>query len=327
MPGRQAFLVEMVTERNDLANAIALNSTMVHGARLVGPVLAGLLIGLAAAHGRATSGVTWCFVADGTSYIAVIAALLAMRLPPHRPRPRQTSVLRELHEGFEYVRSFVPIRAVLVLMAIISLTGIPSFTVLLPIFAKALTPVRDSMTLGLLMAALPQAGAMLGAVYLASRKSVLGLGRVIAIAVAVFGAVLIAFSFSQQMWLSLVILPFGGCAMLISFASANTVLQTLTSDEKRGRVMSFFTMAFVGMTPWGNLLAGTSSDAFGGGYAGASRTVQIAGAICIIAAISFALKLPAVRKAARPIYAEKGVLPAAVAQGIETATEIVQQES
>jgi MFS family permease len=317
MPGRQAFLVEMVTDRDDLPNAIALNSTMVHGARLVGPAMAGFLIHY--------TGARWCFFLDGCSYIAVIVALLAMKLPAPKPRRQRESVMTELREGFQYVWNFAPIRAMLVLMALISLTGIPSFTVLMPVFAKGLTPhgIPDSETLGFLMGA-SAGGALIGAIYLAARKSVVGLGRVIAIAAAVFGATLIAFSFSNHLWLSLAIVPLGGCAMLINFASANTVLQTLTEDEKRGRVMSFFTMAFVGMTPWGNLLAGTSSDLLGHEVIGASRTVRIAGAVCILAAISFALKLPGLRKVVRPIYGEKGLLPNAA--GLESATEVVQQE-
>ena len=319
MPGRQAFLVEMVTDREDLANAIALNSTMVHAARLIGPALAGFLIHY--------TGATWCFFLDGCSYIAVIAALLAMRLNPAPPRPRTASVLAELREGFRYVWTFAPIRSMLLLMAIISLTGIPAFTVLMPVFAQSLMlkPTQGSETLGFLMGA-SAAGALVGAIYLASRKSVLGLGRVIAIAAAIFGLTLIGFSFSHHLLVSLLIVPIGGCAMLINFASANTVLQTLTEDAKRGRVMSFFTMAFVGMTPWGNLLAGVSSDYFGGGFHGASRTIQIAGVICIVSAISFAMKLPALRKVVRPIYSEKGIVSTPVATGLETATEVVQQE-
>jgi MFS family permease len=319
MPGRQAFLVEMVTDREDLANAIALNSTMVHGARLVGPALAGFLIHFA--------GAMWCFFLDGCSYVAVIAALLAMRLPPPKPRVAHGSVLAELREGFAYVWNFAPIRSMLLLMALLSLTGIPSFTVLMPVFAKGLTPagVPDSETLGFLMG-MSASGALVGAIYLAARRSVVGLGRVITIAAALFGTMLIAFSFSAHLWLSLLIVPLGGCAMLINFASANTVLQTLTEDAKRGRVMSFFTMAFVGMTPWGNLLAGTSTDWLGHGLLGASRTVRIAGVVCILAAARFALKLPAMRKLVRPLYEEKGILPPTVATGLETATEMVQQE-
>jgi MFS family permease len=309
----------MVTDREDLANAIALNSTMVHGARLIGPALAGFLIHYA--------GAAWCFFLDGASYIAVIAALLAMRMPAFTPKPRHTSVLSELREGLSYAWHFKPIRSMLVLMALISLTGIPAFTVLMPIFARWLTinASQGSETLGFLMGS-SAAGALVGAIYLASRKTVVGLGRVIAIAAATFGLSLIAFSFSHHLLLSLLIVPIGGCAMLINFASANTVLQTLTDDSMRGRVMSLFTMAFVGMTPWGNLLAGAASDAFGGGFIGASRTVQISGCICILAAISFAIKLPSLRKFVRPIYTERGLIAASVATGLESATEVVQQE-
>ena len=315
MPGRQAFLVEMVTTREDLANAIALNSTMVHGARLVGPALGGFLIHYV--------GPSLCFLLDGISYIGVIAALLAMRLHPVAPRALHTSVWHELKEGFRYVWEFAPIRSMLILMALLSLTGMPAFSVLMPIFATALSgSLHGAETLGFLMAA-SAAGALSGAIYLASRRSVVGLGRVIAIAATIFGVMLVAFSLSRHLWLSVLIAPLAGCAMLINFASANTVLQTLVEDEKRGRVMSFFTMAFVGMTPWGNLLSGNAADWFGQGITGAARTLQIAGAICVFAAISFALKLPSMRQVVRPIYAEKGILPPPeVATGLQAATEV-----
>jgi len=314
MPCRQAFLVEMVDSREDLANGIALNSTMVHAARLVGPSVAGLLIHFV--------GASLCFLLDGISYIGVIAALLAMRLRPAKPRPPSGSVLDELREGFGYVWGFAPMRAVLVLMALFSLTGMPAFSLLLVVFAKALTPNRYDETFGFLMGA-SALGALIGAIYLAARRSVVGLGRLIAIMGVCFGAVLIGFSFSRYLWLSMLIVPLAGCSMLIVFASANTLLQTLTEDEKRGRVMSFFTMAFVGMTPWGNLLAGRVSDALGGNYLGASRTLQIAGAICIAAATSFAFKLPALRKVVRAVYVRKGILPREVASGLQAATEMV----
>lgn len=318
MPARQAFLVQMVEDRDDLANAIALNSTMVHGARLVGQALAGLLIYYV--------GASLCFLLDGMSYIAVIASLLMMRLTPLPPRPGRGSVLAELRDGFRYVWNFAPIRALLLLMALLSLTGMPAFSVLMPIFADALGPKSSgAKTLGFLMAS-SAAGALVGAVYLASRRSVLGMGRLIAIVACGFGVTLMAFSFSHHLWLSMLIAPIAGCAMLITFASANTLLQTLTEDEKRGRVMSFFTMAFVGMTPWGNLLSGTASDALGRGFHGAARTLTVAGAICILAAVSFAFKLPALRKIIRPIYAQKGILPAPVADGLQTAAEVVGQE-
>ena len=321
MPGRQAFLVEMVESREDLANAIALNSTMVHAARLIGPALAGFLIHYV--------GAVLCFFLDGCSYLAVIAALLSMRLRPTTPRPHGGSVLAELKEGFQYVWHFAPIRAMLLLMALLSLTGMPAFSVLMPIFADALkSDDRGAETLGFLLGA-SAFGALSGAIYLASRKSVLGLGRLIAACAAVFGAALIAFSFSHHLWLSLLIVPVAGFAMLITFASSNTLLQTLTEDEKRGRVMSFFTMAFVGMTPWGNLLAGTAADRFTtapsvwGKFAGAAHTLQLAGTICIIGAVSFALKLPTIRRITRPIYARKGLLTQEVATGLMDATEVV----
>jgi len=322
MPGRQAFLVEMVNDREDLANAIALNSTMVHAARLIGPAVAGFLIHYV--------GSFWCFFLDGLSYIAVIAALLAMCLRPVTPRPRSGSVIFELREGFAYVWGFGPIRALLLLMALLSLTGMPAFSVLMPIFAGFFGSAsgRGPETLGFLFGA-SAAGALAGALYLASRKSVLGLGRLIAVMAFVFGLMLLAFSFSHYLWASLLIVPCAGCAMLITFASSNTLLQTLTDDEKRGRVMSFFTMAFVGMTPWGNLLAGTAADALAssnspwGKFVGAARTLQIAGAVCVAAALSFTVKLPAIRRAVHPIYEKKGILPRAVATGLAEATEVV----
>src|SRR6185312_6596221 len=191
MPGRQAFLVEMVEDREDLANAIALNSTMVHGARLIGPALAGFLIHYV--------GAVLCFTLDGSSYIAVIAALLAMRLRPVQPRARTASVLAELKEGFQYVWHFAPIRAMLLLMALLSLTGMPAFSVLMPIFADALKGGQNGAeTLGFLMGC-SALGALCGAIYLASRKSVIGLGRLISIVAGVFGAALIAFSFSHAL--------------------------------------------------------------------------------------------------------------------------------
>ena len=314
MPGRQAFLVEMVESRSDLANAIALNSTMVHAARLVGPAAAGLLIHYV--------GASLCFLLDGISYIGVIVALLAMRLRPVAPRTTSAGVLAELREGFGYVWRFGPMRALLLLMAILSLTGMPAFSLLLVIFAKFLTPRTYDETLGFLMGA-SALGALIGAISLAARKSVIGLGRLIAVMAVCFGLVLIAFSFSRSLWLSLAIVPLAGFTMLIVFASANTLLQTLTEDEKRGRVMSFFTMAFVGMTPWGNLLAGRASDALGGGFQGASRTLQIAGSICVLAALSFALKMPAMRRVVRAVYVQKGILPREFATGLQTATEMV----
>ncbi|MDB5355066.1 MAG: hypothetical protein JWN24_1519 [Phycisphaerales bacterium] len=322
LPGRQAFLVELVDRREDLANAIALNSTMVHGARLVGPAIAGFVIH---ALGESARSAGWCFFIDGVTYIAVIAALLMIRVPPRPARVDGRSVLHDLHEGLRYVFGSAPIRAMLLLMAILSLTGMPAFSILMPVFAEHFGgKAHSAQDLGLLMGA-SGFGALIGAIYLASRRTVVGLGRVIAIASFLFGGALIAFSFSRSFWLDLTIVPIGGLGMIICFASANTLLQTLTEDRMRGRVMSFFTMAFVGMTPWGNLLAGMAASKLGKPGAevvGASHTLLIAGAIVLIASASFAMKLPALRRIVRPIYVKRGIIPPEIAEGLQTAAEV-----
>jgi MFS family permease len=316
MPGRQAFLVEMVTRREDLGNAIALNSTMVHGARLLGPALAGFLIHYV--------GAGFCFLLDGVSYIAVIAALLAMRVAP-RPKPEaMRSVMHDLYEGLRYIWHFRPIRVLLIVMALLSLTGMPAFTVLMPVFGEHFGgTIHSAETLGFLMGA-SGLGALTGALYLGSRRNVVGLGRLIAWAMGLFGVAIIGFAFSDRLWLSLMIVPFAGFGMLLSFASANTLIQTLTEDRMRGRVMSLFSMAFAGMLPWGSLLAGDVAAHLGEGAKGASRTLMIAGGLVLLTALSFTLKLPALRRIIRPIYVEKGILPTEMAAGIETATEVVR---
>jgi MFS family permease len=316
MPGRQAFLVEMVPRREDLGNAIALNSTMVHGARLIGPAVAGFLIHFV--------GPALCFFLDGTSYIAVIGALLAMRVAPRPPRTSQRSVLAELADGLRYVWQFRPIRVLLLTMSLLSLTGMPALTVLMPVFAEHFGgKAHSAETLGFLMGS-SGLGALAGALYLATRPSVVGLGRIMSLSMLAFGAALVGFAFCHQLWLALMIVPVAGCGMLISFASANTLIQTLTDDTMRGRVMSFFSMAFVGMAPWGNLIAGISSSRLGPDVVGASRTIMIAGAIVILACVRFGLKLPALRHLIRPIYVQKGILPPELAAGMQTATEEVK---
>lgn len=321
MPGRQAFLVEMVTDRNDLSNAIALNSTMVHGARLIGPAVAGFLIYFV--------GAAWCFLLDGVSYIAVIWSLLRMTIEP-RPRKPKGGVLEQLREGFLYVWGFAPIRVLLIVMAILSLTGMPAFSVLMPVFARFYGGEgRDSQILGILMGC-SGLGSLAGAIYLASRRTVVGLGRVIVFCAALFGLSLIAFSFARHLWLALLIVPVAGCAAIVTFASANTVLQTLTDEDKRGRVMSFFSMAFVGMTPFGNLIAGALAQHLHGratgaaaDVVGAAHTIFLAGLVCLVAAVAFAGRLPALRKIVRPIYVQKGIIPSEVAHGMESGTEVV----
>ena len=325
MPARQAFTVEMVEDRADLSNAIALNSTMVHAARFIGPAAGGFLIYYV--------GVGTCFLIDSISYIAVVASLLMMRVKPHQPKEQTRSVFEELREGIVYVWNSVPIRVILLLMAILSLTGIPAYNILMPIFADALAPHSSATTvpvagampaltnnhgaqmLGILQG-VSGAGALACAFYLASRRSVVGLGRVIALAGIVLGGSIIAFGSSRHLWLSLLIAPVAGFAMLAVFASANTLLQTLADDDKRGRVMSLFTVAFLGMAPFGNLLAGLIANHYGGGIEGASQTVMIAGVIVLVAIAFFAAMLPFIRKLVRPIYVQKGIIRE-VATGLE----------
>jgi MFS family permease len=302
---RQAFMTEMLDDRQDLANAIALNSSMVNGARLVGPALAGILISLV--------GTGVCFLLNGLSYLAVLAALLAMHLPPRtRPvvRPR---LLCGLVEGFRYAFSFPPIRSVLLLLAVVSLMG-TSYTVLMPVFATEILGGGPE-TLGFLTAA-AGVGALTAALYLASRTTVLGLGRIIALMPALFGLALVGFSLSRSLALSLALLFVAGFALMAQMASSNTVLQTIVEEDKRGRVMSFYTMAFMGMVPLGSLLAGSVADQFG-----ASTAVAIGGAVCIVAAAFFAFHLPALRGQVRPIYARMGILPE-VAAGLQAASQL-----
>jgi MFS family permease len=314
MPGRQAFLVEIIHDREDLPNAIALNSTMVHSARLFGPAVGGFLV-------------YWfkegpCFIIDAVSYLAVIGSLLLMRVPPRaRPLPVR-SIRHELHEGLRYVWRFAPVRVLLIYMAVLSLTGMPAFNVLMPIFADFLggkgrgSPEAGSRTLGFLMAS-SGAGALAGAFYLAARRSIVGLGRVIAIAGVLFGAALLAFALSRNLWLSLFIVPLAGFGMLANFASANTLLQTLAEDRMRGRVMSLFTVSFLGMAPFGNLFAGFLARRLGGGITGAARAISVCAVLVLISGGAFTLSLPWLRKLVRPIYVQKGIIRE-VAEGLQT---------
>ena len=313
MPARQAFLVEMVPDRADLPNAIALNSTMVHAARLIGPALAGFII--------AFVGESMCFFLDGVSYGGVIVSLLAMHIVPRPPRPKR-SVVVELREGFAYVWGFKPVRWLLLLMALLSLTGMPAIQVSMPIFGAFFGGTKHGPeTFGLLGAA-SGVGALAGAIHLAMRRTVLGLGRMIAAAAIIFSIALMLFSQSRMIGVSLLIVPFIGWAFVTNFASSNTILQTVADDAIRGRVMSFFAMAFVGMSPFGALAAGFAmrhlTPAGQGQIVGASRVILVAGLLSLAGAIAFAIKLPALRKLIRPVYVERGVLPA-VAEALQAA--------
>jgi len=317
MPGRQAFLVDMVTDRDDLANAIALNSTMVHFARVFGPAAAGLII--------ARIGIAWCFLLDGLSYLAVIAALLAMVIVPRQPRPPR-SVRVEPHEGARYVFGFPPMRALILLMCVVSLTAIPCISTLLPIYGNHFGgQLHGSLVFGFLGAA-TGIGALTGAILLAARRSVLGLGRLIAIAMSTFAVALMALAASPSLWLCLLVLPFCGWGMITTFASANTIMQTLADDDKRGRVMSFFSVSFVGVTPFGALFVGRFLSphlAFGSSdpMVGARRAMFVAAGLCLSASLYYATRLPALRKLVHPIYARKGILPD-LATALQAATDM-----
>ncbi|MFZ3216216.1 MAG: MFS transporter [Candidatus Acidiferrales bacterium] len=293
MPGRQAFLVEMVGDKQDLGNAIALNSSMVNMARLVGPSLAGVII--------AVSGEGYCFLIDGISYLAVIASLFAMRLTPAVVKRTADSVLVQLKEGWTYVSGFAPIRTILLLFATVSLMGWP-FTVLMPIFAGTILH-GGPHTLGFLIGAVG-VGALVSALSLAVRKTVLGLGRMIPLSTAAFGVGLLFFGMSRTLWISLLLMLVCGFGLMQQMAASNTIIQTIVEESKRGRVMSFYTVAFVGMAPFGSLLAGALARAIG-----APRTVMFSGVCCIAGAAWFTTQLPAIRKLIHPIYRDLGILP------------------
>lgn len=305
MPARQAFVIEMVEKKEDLPNAIALNSSLVNVARFIGPAVAGLLV--------AAVGEGFCFLINGISYVAVIIALLAMKVNKITKRVSINNIPKEIKEGFKYSFGFAPIRSILLLLGLVSLVGMP-YTVLMPIFAKDILH-GGAHTLGFLMAA-AGIGALVGGIYLASRKSVLGLVKILTFATGIFGLGLIIFAFSKNLYFSLSMMLVSGFGMLLQIAASNTLLQTITEDDKRGRVMSFFAMAFMGMSPFGNLIAGAMADKIG-----APNTVLISGVICIIGAIIFLTRLPSLRKIIHPLYVKMGIIPQ-VASGIQIASEI-----
>ena len=306
MPARQAFVVEMVDKREDLANAIALNSSMVNAARLLGPSIGGVVI--------AVVGEGWCFMLDAISYLAVIASLLAMKLTPRLTRAiNDTNILQQLREGWTYAARFAPIRNILLLLALVSLVGIP-YTVLMPVFANDVLHGGPS-TLGLLMAA-SGVGALAGTMFLARRTTVLGLGKFVPLMAGAFGAGLILFSFTRVLWLSLALMLVTGMGFMVQMAASNTVLQTIVDEDKRGRVMSFYTMAFMGTAPFGSLLAGTVAERIG-----APHTLLLGGIGCILGALWFASSLPSLRRDVRPIYVRIGILPE-IATGIQQTTEL-----
>lgn len=296
MPVRQSFLVEMIDDRQDLGNAIALNSTMFNGARLLGPAVAGLAIALA--------GEGVCFLVNGLSYVAVLASLVAMRL---RPRvagegDRRRGMVEGLQEGWGYVSSFPPVWAILLMLMTFNFVAMP-YTVLLPIFARDVLKGGPD-TLGFLMGG-AGVGAIIGALYLAGRRSVAGLGRLIAWAALVFCLALTGFALSRQLWLSLLLLIPVGFGQMLQMAGSNTLLQSLVEDRMRGRVMSFYTMSFMGTFPLGSLVMGWSAERIG-----ASWTLALGAGLYLLCAAVALPRLPDLRRQAYSVYARKGLLPA-----------------
>ncbi|MBF2066792.1 MAG: MFS transporter [Calothrix sp. C42_A2020_038] len=290
-PARQAFVPELIEQRDDLANAIAINSTMFNGARLIGPAIGGLLL--------ARVGAAYCFLIDGLSYIAVIIGLLAMRIQSKQIPKSNVSPIQRIKEGFNYAFGFAPIRAILLHAAIISLFGI-QYTILVPIYAEKILG-GSAEVLGFLMAA-SGVGALAGGIYLATRRTIAGLGQVIVFAATILGLGLIAFSISRHLPLSLLTMLFVGLGTILQIASSNTVLQTIVEEDKRGRVMSLFTMSFLGMIPFGNLLGGALAERIG-----APIVLIIDGIICIMASILLAKKLPSLKRLVVPIYEQRGI--------------------
>jgi MFS family permease len=303
MSARQAFVVELIEKRGDVSNAIALNSSLFNLARLIGPSVAGVLI--------AAVGEEICFLLNALSYLAVIGSLLLMRVKPRVLPTGEVRVWQSLKEGYQYVAGFAPIRSILLLLALMGLFGMP-FSVLMPVFAKDILQ-GGANTLGYLMGA-SGIGALTGALYLARRTTVLGLGRVVVAAAVLMGTALICFSFTRSLGLALVFIFLTGLGMIVHMAANNTLLQTIVDDDKRGRVMSFYGMAFLGMTPFGSLLAGAVADRIGVPF-----TLLGCGVLCLLIIIPFARQLPVLRQMVRPIYERLGILPQ-VAAGVGAAT-------
>jgi len=304
MPARHSFVIEMVEEKDDLGNAIALNSMMFNGAKLIGPSVAGLVL--------ATAGDGACFLVNALSYIFVISSLLFMRLPVQEEHRKDTQVLKELKEGFKYTFGFPPIKHIIILLALISLMS-TSYQVLMPVYAAEILK-GGSHTFGFLMGA-TGAGALLGALYLASRETVLRLGRLIPVATGLISLGLMALAFNTSFFLSLILTAVSGLGMMMHTASSNTILQTVTDDDKRGRVMSFYTMAIVGAAPFGSLLSGWMAKMIGTPW-----TFFIGGAVCLLGSFAFYKKLPELRKIVHPIYVSKGIIPE-VAENIRSASD------
>jgi MFS family permease len=310
MPTRQSFMVEMIgNSREDLGNAIAINSSMVNSARLIGPSIAGILISF--------FGEGWCFLLNAISYIAVIVSLLKMEVVHNTSSSKKNETFKELKEGIQYAFGFPPIKSILLLLAVVSFMGTP-IRILAPVFVKNFFHGGADL-FGFLMGA-SGLGALTGAIILMNRKSVLGLGRLITSAVFTFGVGLTAFALSHILFLSIIFMFMTGIGLMIQLAGSNTLLQTIVDNDKRGRVMSLYAMSFRGMAPFGSLLAGAAA-----GLIGASLTLVIGGIFCVTGSIYFLINLPKMRAQIRPIYIKYGIIPETL-QGVETASRLTYEE-
>ena len=291
-PARQSFVIQMIDDRSALSNAIALNSSIVNAGRLVGPAIAGIVI--------AWVGEGYCFLIDGVSYIAVLYSLLAMKnlLPGLRNPPRHIG--HELVEGWRYIVASPAIRWILLMLGLVSLIGMP-FTVLMPIIADKVLG-GGAHTLGFLTAA-TGLGALACAVALAMRDSVRGLGKWLGIAAAILGVSLILFGLSRSFWWSMVLMFGAGYGMMQQIVTSNTILQTIVADDKRGRVMSFYSMSVFGFLPIGSLFAGMLAS-----WMGAPNTLILGGALCLLASVWYFGRLPEIRRVIRPVYIEMGIM-------------------
>ena len=284
VPARQSFVVEMVG-KDDLVNAIALNSSIVNAARALGPAIAGVLV--------AAVGEGWCFLFNGLSYIAVITGLLLMKLPPRMQSDHPKPALADLTHGFQYVRRTMPVRDLLLMVGLISFAGMP-YSTLMPIFADEILH-GGARGLGLLMAC-AGLGSLAGALTLATRSSIRGLGRIVAASAVIFGVSLTVFAASKLFWLSAAVLLVVGMSMITQAASTNTLIQSMVPDSMRGRVMAIYAMMFMGMSPIGALVEGWIAERIG-----APHTVMIGGAVCVAGAIVFNIRLPRLRVMARQL--------------------------
>ncbi|HOU96755.1 MAG TPA: MFS transporter [Bacteroidales bacterium] len=303
-PSRHAFVIEMVEKKEDLGNAIALNSLMVNGARLIGPSVAGIIL--------AVTDASICFLINAISYLFVVFSLFMMHLEKKQTIIKRTNIRKEMKEGLAYTFGFKPIRSLILLLALVNLMG-ASYQVLMPVYAKDILH-GGSDFFGFLMSS-AGLGALISALYLASRESVLKLGNIIPVSAALFGVSLIILSVVKTFYLSVIIMVFVGAGLMCHSAGTNTILQTITNDDMRGRVMSYYTMAIMGTLPFGNLLTAALAKLLG-----TPAAIFIGGLSSLVGALLFLKKLPELRKIVRPVYIKMGIIPE-VASGLQAASE------